>query len=244
MPWVRASFRDRVVWAEVDETGAPLVQQGRVRIRYSDSPQAKTYPAARRNVRFGDLEGAEVASAAAPAPSKPARRPRASASPTPPGPVEGVALCFTDGACRGNPGPSGAGVYVEFPDGRRLRASRALGPGTNNIAELTAVLLGIELLESTGWLPDHPARILTDSSYGIGVLQSGWKAKANRDLVARVKRKLADHPEVRLQKVAGHAGVDGNEEADRLANAGVDGRTVAEWDELDEPAAGSAGEPR
>jgi ribonuclease HI len=141
-----------------------------------------------------------------------------------------VAICFTDGACRGNPGPSGAGVYVEFPDGRRLRVSRALGHGTNNIAELTGVLLAVEHLEEAGWLPDQPARILTDSTYGIGVLQTGWKAKANQELVRRVKRRLAAHPEVRLEKVAGHAGIFGNEEADRLANAGVDGLSVVEWE--------------
>lgn len=239
MPWVRAKFRAQEVWAEVDAAGEPLVEQGRIRIRYSNSPTAKTYPAAQRNVVF-EAEGVpgvetgslELPPSAPPPLEKPPRRARPRATEKRPlAPVDGVAICFTDGACRGNPGPAGAGVYIEFPDGRRLRAARDLGRGTNNIAELTAVLLGLELLEDAGWLPDNTARVLTDSTYGIGVLQTGWKAKANRELVRRVKAKLAEHPEVRLEKVAGHAGIPGNEEADRLANAGVDGRTFAEWDE-------------
>jgi ribonuclease HI len=225
MPWVRAKFRDQEVWAEVDAEGEAVVQQGRVRIRYSDSPNAKTYPAARRNVVLG------AAGAEAPKPrrrgSSPAPRSRSPA----PAAVPGAAICFTDGACRGNPGPAGAGVYVEFPDGRRLRLAADLGQGTNNIAELTAIILGIERLEEAGWLPGEPVRVLTDSSYSIGVLQSGWKAKANQELVRRARNKLAAHPTVRLEKVAGHAGIPGNEEADRLANAGVDGASFVEWDE-------------
>lgn len=213
------------MWAEIDADGEPVVQQGRVRIRYSESPKAKTYPAARRNLSF-ELDGD--------APAQP-RAPRARTRRVPDAPASddftgGAARCFTDGACRGNPGPAGAGVYIEFPDGRRMRASRSLGPGTNNIAELTGVLLALEHLEAAGWLPEHPARILTDSTYGIGVLQTGWKAKANQELVRKVKRKLATHPEVRLEKVAGHAGIFGNEEADRLANAGVDGVSAVEWE--------------
>ena len=231
MPWKRARFRDQDVWAETDADGEPVVQQGRIRIRYSDSPKAKTYPAARRNVAF-DVDAAGAATGPASKPRLARKRPssRDETIPSKPGPADGVAVCFTDGACRGNPGPAGAGVYVEFPDGRRLRVSRALGHGTNNIAELTGVLLALEQLEEAGWLPEQPVRIFTDSTYGIGVLQTGWKAKANQELVRKVKRRLAAHPEVRLEKVAGHAGIFGNEEADRLANAGVDGLSLVEWE--------------
>lgn len=234
MPWTRAKFRDQVVWAEVDEAGEPLVNQGRVRIRYSDAPTAKTYPAARRNLSFDEAAIASAtadleAAAVAPAPKRAPKKKPASTVPASK-PTDGVALCFTDGACRGNPGPSGAGVYVEFPDGRRLRVSKSLGQGTNNIAELTAILLAVQHLEREGWLPQHTARILTDSSYSIGVLQTGWKAKANQELVRKVKRCLAAHPSIRLEKVAGHAGIPGNEEADRLANAGVDGLSLLEWE--------------
>jgi len=208
------------------------VQQGRIRIRYSDAAKAKTYPAAVRNVAFDADAPVQVAPrpprGRRPAPSGAPSGDRAGAS-APETTSDKVAVCFTDGACRGNPGPSGAGLYIEFPDGRRLRASKSLGPGTNNIAELTGVLMAIEHLEAAGWLPERGARILTDSTYGIGVLQTGWKAKANQELVRAIKRRLAAHAGVRLAKVAGHAGIYGNEEADRLANQGVDGLSVVEW---------------
>jgi ribonuclease HI len=94
--------------------------------------------------------------------------------------------------------------------------------GTNNIAELTAILRALEEVAEL----ERPVVIHTDSQYSIGVLQKGWKAKANTDLVASVKKKLAARTSrARLTYVPGHAGVPLNERADALAREAVSTRT-------------------
>jgi ribonuclease HI len=138
----------------------------------------------------------------------------------------GSIVVYTDGACRGNPGEAGSGAVVELPDGRTIEASLALGVATNNIAELTAVALALDLLDKAGIAPDAPAVVHTDSKYSEGVLCRGWKAKANVELIRGLKARLAARPGVRLQWLAGHVGVAGNERADMLANRGVAGITA------------------
>ncbi|MCB9686538.1 MAG: reverse transcriptase-like protein [Alphaproteobacteria bacterium] len=135
--------------------------------------------------------------------------------------------CFTDGACKGNPGPAGSGAVVELPDGRRAEAARALGRATNNVAELTAIGMAIDLLEAAEITPISPVVIFTDSSYAEGVLKKGWKAKANTELILELRQRLRGRSGTRLEWVAGHVGVAGNERADQLANAGVAGRSFA-----------------
>ena len=66
--------------------------------------------------------------------------------------------------------------------------------------------------------------IYTDSSYSIGILSLGWKAKANQELVAEIRTLLRDFPQVRFVKVAGHAGVPENERCDELAREAVSRR--------------------
>jgi ribonuclease HI len=127
-----------------------------------------------------------------------------------PNPGEWVA--YADGACSGNPGPSGLGIVLIAPDGKMKEASEFLGEGTNNIAELTAILRVVEATPK-----DKPLLVHTDSSYAIGVLQKNWKAKANQELVARIRDVLAVRANVRLSYVPGHAGVPMNERADELA---------------------------
>ncbi len=220
MPWQRAKFRDQEVWAEVETAGLPSVNGGRVRIRFSPSPGAKNYPAAVHNVRLdASAPVEELKSEAAEAgSSSPSAVPDSSAP-----------VLYTDGACRGNPGPAGAGVYGEFPDGRRVRVALPLGVGTNNIAELSAIQSALRLLDRIGHESNASVAILTDSTYSIGVLQKGWQAKANRELVLATKELLARRPQATLHKVKGHAGVPGNEEADRLANEAVDGQSYERW---------------
>ncbi|MCB9664996.1 MAG: reverse transcriptase-like protein [Alphaproteobacteria bacterium] len=141
----------------------------------------------------------------------------------------GTAIAFTDGGCKGNPGPAGSGVRLELPDGRVAEASRALGVATNNVAELTAVGIALELLAEAGLPPDAPVALLSDSQYAHGVLQKGWKAKANAELIADLRTRLKARPGVVFHWVAGHAGVAGNERADALATDGVSGRTAVRW---------------
>jgi ribonuclease HI len=133
-------------------------------------------------------------------------------------------LVYADGACSGNPGPAGLGVVMLW-DGERRELSEYLGQGTNNIAELTAILRAAEAM------PDRkrPLHLYTDSSYAIGVLSKGWKAKANQELVAATKAALARLDDVKLFYVKGHAGVPLNERADALAVEAVRSRRNAGW---------------
>lgn len=129
-------------------------------------------------------------------------------------------LVFTDGACTGNPGPAGSGAVVRRPDGTRAERHLALGQGTNNIAELSAIGLALDLLDEAGVAADAPVVIFTDSDYSNGVLTRGWKAKANVELIAGLKARLRKWKALDIQWVPGHAGVPENERADELARRG------------------------
>ena len=250
MAWRRANFRDQRVWAQVNVAGALEVAGGRVVIRYSDAVGAKLYRAGADRIALENSSAAvelpegtdaDVAPAAASArasgrgsgfgkagtrsPAQ-ARAAAAAAQGHLDGLADGTVRCFTDGACKGNPGPAGSGVLVELPDGRRIEASRALGRATNNVAELTALGMALDLLAELDVLPEAPAVLFTDSSYAEGVLVKGWKAKANTELILEIRRKIRARPGARLQWVAGHVGLEGNERADVLANRGVAGVTA------------------
>lgn len=127
---------------------------------------------------------------------------------------------YTDGACTGNPGPMGLGVVVLDLSGEpaRRELSEYLGVGTNNIAELTAILRGLQVLPR-----DRQVVVYSDSSYAIGLLSQNWKAKANQELVAALRQLLREFPAVHFVKVAGHAGVPENERCDELARAAITG---------------------
>ncbi len=133
--------------------------------------------------------------------------------------VEGVIHVYTDGACTGNPGPMGIGVVIldTSPEstGRR-ELSLYLGMGTNNIAELTAIQRGLADLPR-----DRPVIIYSDSAYSIGVLSLGWRAKANQELIANMRRQLGEFKRVSFIKVAGHAGIPENERCDELARQAI-----------------------
>jgi ribonuclease HI len=126
---------------------------------------------------------------------------------------------WTDGACTGNPGPMGIGVVL-LADDKRKEISEFLGVGTNNIAELTAIHRGLEAIRA----PARPVRVYTDSSYSIGVLSKGWKAKANQALIATIKQAMLRFPNLTFVKVSGHAGVVENERCDELARNAITDR--------------------
>ncbi|MEZ4317509.1 MAG: RNase H family protein [Myxococcota bacterium] len=251
MPWKKARFKGKDIWIEVDGSGEPAEQMGRVPMRYSDKAGARIYRAnignldldpdadvedlpegesaddakeakpAGRGSGFGKA-GTRTAAQSAAAATDAAKRLDALDTAT-------TTVIYTDGGCRGNPGPAGSGVYATFPDGRWAEVSRSLGRGTNNIAELTAIDIALDLLDEASVPPEAPVVVFSDSSYANGVLTKGWKAKANTELILGLRKKLKGRPGVDLQWVAGHVGVDGNERADRLANAGVDGRSDVRW---------------
>ena len=96
----------------------------------------------------------------------------------------------------------------------------------NNIAELTAILRVLEIVDD----PQQPIVIHTDSEYSIGVLVRNWKAKANRELIGRIKGALARFQKVEFVKVRGHAGVYENELVDDLAR--ISSQTQRELEEV------------
>jgi ribonuclease HI len=247
MGWIAADFKGTKVWAEVDDGGQPVVDAGRRPIRYSDAPGSKIYKAAAASV--SDLGGpVRALDAGVPAEPRPAA---GAAAPGRPGKGSGYGsagtrstaqaaaaakdakariaalpagtiLAFTDGACTGNPGPAGSGAVVKLPDGRVFERHRACGWATNNVGELTAVLLALELLTEAGVDVAAPVALFTDSEYTLGVLTKGWKAKANAELIADIKGRLRPWRQLSVEWVAGHVGVAENERADILARRGVD----------------------
>jgi ribonuclease HI len=223
-------FKGGLVWVRADEAGALVLDNdGRAEMKYRES-DAKSYRPSPGNLTPDSGEAAALSEAprevlrseAGKETGKIARAPRAGTVSKGGGLPGGAIEIWTDGACSGNPGPMGLGVVVIDGDERR-EVGEYLGEGTNNIAELTAIERGIEL-GGANREDGRRFRIYTDSSYAIGVLSKGWKAKANQELIARIKRRLAALPRVEFVKVAGHAGVPENERCDELATAAVLGR--------------------
>ena len=246
MPWRKGTFKDQTVWIEVDGDGRPNESGGRVPIRYQAHDGAKIYRAGAGRVTIDDSAPLESLSAGTEAPD----RSEKSGSKSSRGSGFGKAgtrtaaqaalaadaarqqidalsasavIAFSDGACRGNPGPAGSGAYVELPNGDRWAGSRHLGRATNNVAELTAIALVLDILRDAKVALHTHVAIFSDSSYANGVLVKGWKAKANQELIADLRARLGKWPKLEIIWVAGHAGVEGNERADALANEGVDG---------------------
>ena len=129
-------------------------------------------------------------------------------------------IAYTDGACSGNPGPAGVGVVLVCGD-KRKEISAYIGEGTNNIAELMAVAHALEAIKDRA----REVVIHTDSSYAIGVLSKGWKAKANVELIVKMRALAAGFANLRFQWVRGHSGVVENERCDELAREAVKRRS-------------------
>jgi len=130
---------------------------------------------------------------------------------------------FTDGGCKYNPGPMGIGVVLKHENRTKLY-SENLGHGTNNIAELTAILRGLQLLKTR----KIPVVIYTDSAYSIGVLTGRYKIKKNKELIAEIRSLISEFVKVSFKKVKGHVGIPGNELVDELAGRAIRGHVVNE----------------
>jgi ribonuclease HI len=140
-------------------------------------------------------------------------------------------VIYTDGACKGNPGPGGWGVLLRSPDGSEKELCGGELGTTNNRMEMMAVI------EALGALKRPCAVVLhLDSQYvlkGITEWLVGWKAKGwktaakqpvkNVDLWQRLDALVATTGHsIDWRWVKGHAGDPGNERADALANMGVE----------------------
>lgn len=139
-----------------------------------------------------------------------------------------VVEAFTDGGCRGNPGPGGWGVLLRFGEHTKELKGAQLDT-TNNQMELTAAIQAFEALTK----PCHVI-ITTDSQYvknGITQWIAGWKKKGwktaankpvkNKELWQALDASIATH-QVEWRWVKGHSGHPENERVDELANKAMD----------------------
>lgn len=225
MPWTEARLRGQKVIARARADGSLADEGGRVEIRYKAS-DPRAYRAATRNLELLGtpiLPDDHCVSADFVAPPTEKKEEGGAAKKTKPAPKPSAPvakeawIAYTDGACTGNPGPAGAGFIVISPEGKMAEGYESLGIGTNNIAELTAILRAAEAVP----LEAPEVVIHTDSKYAIGVLSQNWKAKANQALIAETKRVLQTLKRVRFVYVPGHAGVPLNERADELAREAI-----------------------
>jgi len=163
-------------------------------------------------------------------------RPRSRRPPSPEVPLEpreGEVLVWTDGACRGNPGPGGWAAVVVWPDGEVVELSGGAAHTTNNRMEYAAALEGLRSLPA-----GCRACVVTDSRLMLDSMTrwlAGWKRRGwrtaggdpvkNQDLIVALDAELGRHEAVRWHWVKGHeTGAEHahkalNDRADRLAVA-------------------------
>ena len=135
---------------------------------------------------------------------------------------------YTDGACSGNPGPGGWGAVLRYRGHEKELYGGEAAKTTNNRMELMAAIRALESLKRP-----VPVRLHTDSTYlrnGVSTWlprwrRTGWMTAAkqpvkNADLWRRLEAAMERH-DVDWRWVKGHAGNEGNERADALANRGM-----------------------
>ncbi len=154
---------------------------------------------------------------------------------------------FTDGACRGNPGPGGWGALIRV-DGEESCLSGSAAATTNNRMELMAAISALELLSEP-----CEAMLHSDSKYVVDALNKNWltnwkkkgwkksdkKPVLNKDLWQRLDAAQAKHKMV-WKWVKGHAGNELNERCDELVHEAIDaGNLVTDQGYLDSQAPAS-----
>jgi ribonuclease HI len=131
---------------------------------------------------------------------------------------QGVITAFCDGGARGNPGPSGFGVYIQDEHGSKVaELSEYLGIRTNNFAEYSGLLAALEF----ALRHDHPRlKVVSDSELMVKQIKGQYKVKSPdlRPLYEEAKRRIAGLESFQIQHVLRNK----NKEADRLANEAMD----------------------
>lgn len=138
-------------------------------------------------------------------------------------------IIYTDGACKGNPGPGGWGAVLEYKNNVKELCGGDANT-TNNKMELTAVINALKAVKNK----NIPVRIITDSQYVKNGIESwihnwkknGWKNAAkkpvkNSELWKELDELVNQFAEVKWEWVKGHSNNRGNELADKLANDGI-----------------------
>lgn len=202
----------------VDGSGNPITKNGKVLIKYQ-LKQDYEYWVNRSNVRPLDSPPPGSSSRAK---RKKRKRKMSTGEASPDSScwkeaeVEGKICVFTDGAAAGNPGPAGIGVLLRYGKHEK-EISEYIGTATNNIAELKAILAGLTAVKDSS----KPVRLFTDSQYAFGLLVKNWKAHKNREIVDAIRKAMTRFEDLKIIKVKGHSGNEGNEMADRLATSAI-----------------------
>ena len=141
------------------------------------------------------------------------------------------ATLHSDGGARGNPGPAGIGVVLTDENGDVIgEIARGIGETTNNVAEYSAVIAGLELALSRG-VTD--LSIAVDSELVVNQLQGSWKIKNERlrALAVKARALMNRFPSASIK----HVPREQNAGADRLANQGMDAAALDLEQEAESP---------
>ena len=124
---------------------------------------------------------------------------------------------FIDGASRGNPGESGAGVVINYEDGRKREIINYLGQGTNNQAEYKALLIALGSLKDK---KNSEIVIYTDSQLVANQINGLWKVKdlSLKTLFSKARKQIEQFSNLTLK----HIKREHNKEADKRANDSID----------------------
>lgn len=207
--WVRMRFKKNKVWVAVGSDGQPHIENGKVLIKYQ-LDQVHEYRVHSKHVR--SLESADASGTVEPGQAPVSSVKVVSKQTNKKDETDRLVHVYTDGASSGNPGPSGIGVLLRYGSHEK-EISKYIGIATNNIAELEAIRVGLSFIRN----PDLPVRVYTDSSYALGLLAKGWKARKNQELVASIRKMMSGFANISFVKVKGHSGDAGNERVDGLA---------------------------
>jgi ribonuclease HI len=215
--WKRMIFKNNKVWLALNRDGNPLYKNGKVLIKYNIN-QEYEYSVYENSLEPVDKPGKpEIKDSEKPvSPENKKKKTQEKCKSHDESLPEDAVCIYTDGASSGNPGPSGIGILFRFGKHEK-EVSRYIGITTNNVAELEAIKTALLELKTT----KKPVRIFTDSSYAIGVLTLNWKAKSNVELIESIKKLIEGFTDLKLIKIMGHAGQEGNERADFLATMAI-----------------------
>ncbi|MBI5449339.1 ribonuclease HI family protein [Candidatus Gottesmanbacteria bacterium] len=134
-------------------------------------------------------------------------------------------IVYTDGGARGNPGSAGSGAYITHEDGKVIKeCTKSLGVNTNNFAEYTAVIIGLEAVKrmfGSEKLKEIDVEIRMDSELVQRQLSGKYQIKEETLFPLFIKiwnMRVTDFPNLKFV----HIPREGNKEADRLSNIAMD----------------------
>ena len=135
---------------------------------------------------------------------------------------------FTDGSCKRNPGPCGAGACLFFPNQEKIELHQPVAKRASILlGELVAIKMALEYVKTeVNKREIKQLSVLSDSQSAVGILTLGWQNKSHTRVVAEVQQTIKNLEDkgikIEINWTPGHAEIEGNEIADRLAKQGAD----------------------